>query len=133
MASELYQTITVMNQIKSLGNIWGKNNISGGEKFLKTITAISISLTTLIPHIVRNIRQIQLYNAVKNRQAQTTKEVANADIVEAGTKQLVKNASDSATKSAALFMTTVMPWIALISMAIGVLSGLAQSVAQFNE
>ncbi len=133
VASELYQTITVMNQIKSLGNIWGKNNISGGEKFLKTITAISISLTTLIPHIVRNIRQIQLYNAVKNRQAQTTKEVANADIVEAGTKQLVKNASDSATKSAALFMTTVMPWIALISMAIGVLSGLAQSVAQFNE
>ena len=123
---------TLMNQIKNLGSIWGKDNISGGQKFLKTLMAITTSLTTMMPVFAKNIKQITLYRKAKDKQAEANMRSTGTTVADTGAKIANEAVTKKVGKAMAGFIVAAGPWIAIISVIAGAVLGLVQAVGQYN-
>ena len=133
ISSLLMSVTSAINALKNIGNIWSNEDLTSGEKFLQTMSA----LTMVIPLVTTLVRadNIVWLKSIATRIAETTATSTNT---------VAKRANALASKAAAAantgFLATLIPLLpfiiaigAALLVLVGIIYAIAKAVKKANE
>ena len=126
----LMQALNVSQQIRNIGGLLGKEEVSNGQKILQVITSITSTLLTTVPTVTKNIQQLVVAYKTRKKATDAAAAATNGDTAAVTANKV---ATDAAKASAIGFLAVIGPIVGIVSVVVGVIGGLISAVNQYNE
>ena len=126
MASGIARVGSAIQQIQNLGSIWKNSDLSTGQKLLKTITNLAISLPMLIGGFTKATTALGLMKTLTTEQAVLAGRLTVAQAAHAFSIKLVGDAATETNIRIKLLNTTILlnPYVAVAAGVVALITAL---------